>query len=112
MLTLEGLKNLGVNTDEGLERCLDDEEFYLSLVEVAPEEEELNKLDSELKNGNIQSAFEVAHALKGVYGNMALTPLYKPMVQLTEILRNNSTDNSDILMKEIKENFAKLSALL
>ena len=111
MITIEELKKLGVNTDEGIERCLDDEDFYLMLIETALDDSELIKLETALGSGDIKAAFEAAHALKGVYGNMSLTPLYEPMVQLTETLRRNSTDNADVLMEEIKENFAKLSAL-
>ena len=32
-------------------------------------------------------AFEIAHSLKGVYGNLSLTPLYEPMCELTELLK-------------------------
>ena len=32
MLSIDVLRRFGANVDEGLERCLDDEEFYLELV--------------------------------------------------------------------------------
>ena len=35
MLTIQGLKDLGVNTDEGLARCLNNEAFYFRLINMA-----------------------------------------------------------------------------
>ena len=35
MLTIENLKALGANTDEGLARCLGKEDFYLRMVGLA-----------------------------------------------------------------------------
>ena len=35
MLTIDNLKSLGANTDEGLARCLGKEDFYLRMVSMA-----------------------------------------------------------------------------
>ena len=34
MLTAENLRAYGANVDEGISRCLDDEEFYIDLVKA------------------------------------------------------------------------------
>ena len=39
----------------------------------------------------VQDAFEAAHALKGVLGNLALTPIYDPVSEMTELLRARNT---------------------
>ncbi|MBR2100374.1 MAG: Hpt domain-containing protein [Eubacterium sp.] len=36
-----------------------------------------------LKNNNLDEGFEIAHSLKGVLGNLSLTPLYDIMVEIT-----------------------------
>ncbi len=71
MINIDALKNYGAN------------------VEVLKENIEANDLGS---------AFEAAHALKGITGNLALTPLYEPIVEITELLRaRTETDYSPLL---------------
>ena len=44
MITIDGLKKLGVNTDEGVSRCMGSEQFYLKLVNMIPDEQGFDKL--------------------------------------------------------------------
>ena len=44
MITIEGLKALGADTDSGLVRCLNNEAFYLKLVKMALEDGNYEKL--------------------------------------------------------------------
>ena len=37
MITVEKLKSFGADTEDGIARCLDDEGFYLMLVQSAVE---------------------------------------------------------------------------
>ena len=85
---LEKLNAMGVRTEEGLARCLGQENFYLSLVQRALRDEEFEKLGSAIGQGRLSEAFEYAHALKGACGNLSLTPLYEPLCEITEWLRN------------------------
>ena len=39
---------------------------------------------------DLDAAFEAAHALKGVLGNLGLTPLYEPVAEMTECLRSKT----------------------
>ncbi|MBR0399690.1 MAG: hypothetical protein IJH95_02580 [Mogibacterium sp.] len=45
MLTTEGLKGLGANVDEGLNRCMNNEEFYLKMAEMALADPSFELLD-------------------------------------------------------------------
>ncbi|MBO4501797.1 MAG: Hpt domain-containing protein [Clostridia bacterium] len=87
MLTIASLEELGVNTREGLERCLSNEQFYLRLVRKSMEDENCEKLRDALEKGDLDTAFTLAHTLKGVYGNLALTPLFTIVNEMTELLR-------------------------
>ena len=91
MLTIEALNEYGANTKEGLERCLNDEGFYLSLVPAALEKKDYERIEIAVQSGNFEEAFEAAHALKGVLGNLALTPIYTPVSEMTERLRARDT---------------------
>ena len=87
MLTIAALQELGVNTQEGMTRCLNNEQFYFRLINKAMVDSSFDKLKAAVDAGDLDTAFELAHALKGVTGNLALTPLFEPISELTELLR-------------------------
>lgn len=87
MLTIAQLEEFGVNTKEGLTRCMNNEKFYFRMLKMGLGNDSFEKLESALAAGNLEDAFEAAHALKGVLGNLALTPIYKPLAEMTEMLR-------------------------
>lgn len=98
MLTVDSLRARGVNVEEGLKRCMGMESFYLKLVNKALDGRETDDLAAALEKGDLDAAFEKAHALKGVAGNLALTPMYAPAAELTELLRSRTeTDYSELL---------------
>ena len=79
MLTIEKLRAYGANVDEGLGRCMNNEAFYLRLVNMAVGDAGFERLHTALKQGDRKEGFEAAHALKGMQGNHSLTPLSKPL---------------------------------
>ena len=87
MITIEELKALGADTDTGLSRCVGNEALYLKLVGMGLGDTKFEELGSAVKAGNLDKAFELCHALKGVIGNLALTPLYEALSDMTEKLR-------------------------
>ena len=87
MLTLELLRAFGADVDEGLARCMNNESFYLRLVGKAAADEGYERLRASLEAGDLAASFEQAHALKGVLGNLSLTPLFNLVSALTEQLR-------------------------
>ena len=111
MITIDSLKDFGANVDEGLARCLNKEDFYIKMVNLGLNDDKFNKLIEFVESKNLDSAFETAHALKGVVGNLALTPLLKPIEQITELLRNHTETDYSELCEEIKTQRNKLLAL-
>ena len=108
MLTLDTLKNFGVDADDGLARCMNNEQFYFRLIKKALEDENFDKLANAVKANDKTEAFEAAHALKGTTGNLSLTPIYKCVSEMTELLRskadadyNSYLDNLFALRKEL-----------
>ena len=111
MLTIDALRSFGANVDEGLARCLDNEAFYLRLVGLAVEDTCFKVLADAIQSGDKTTAFDAAHALKGSLGNLSLTPLYTPMAQLTELLRNGQEADCSALLTEIQNQRDALLAL-
>lgn len=90
MLTIEKLRAFGANVDEGLQRCVNNETFYLKLVEKAIRDPAFDGLKEAAEKGDVERGFELAHALKGVTANLALTPLFTPISEITELFRNRT----------------------
>lgn len=111
MLTIEKLRQFGADTEEGLQRCLNNEAFYLKLVSRFLEDKSFDKLKEEISNGNLEEAFKASHALKGVLGNLSLTPLYEIIYELTELLRNQNKCDYGEYIKKYEALFQNLISL-
>ncbi|MCR5700606.1 MAG: Hpt domain-containing protein [Lachnospiraceae bacterium] len=112
MLSIETLDNFGAKTSEGLKRCFGNEEFYLKLVSVLPDEPNFDDLKDALAKNDLKAAFEYAHALKGVAANLSMTPLSRPVEEITEHLREMEEMDYSPLLAEIMEKREELRALI
>ena len=112
MLTLDALRSYGANVDEGLGRCMGMESLYLRLVNMVPSEGNFAKLEEGLASRDWDKAFEAAHALKGVLGNLSLTPLYDPAVKLTELLRPKQACDYKPFYEELLKQKARFEEVL
>lgn len=111
-MTLDELRRLGVNVDEGLGRCMNNEDFYLKMIGKFLSDDKIDALGKALNEGDLDQAFELAHALKGVTSNLALAPLEAKLSEITDLLRKRTqTDYSDIY-ESIVYNRDKLAKLL
>ena len=75
------------------------------------EETLIRDLQDAIDNKDLKAAFEAAHALKGVLGNLSLTPLYTPVVEITELLRSNTDMDYKSLLDTILEKRDELGRL-
>ena len=112
MLTVELLREYGADTDRALERCLNNEEFYLRLVRKAADSPDFDLLEEALSAKDLDAAFEHAHKLKGMLTNLSLTPLSSPVVELTETLRGRADTDYGPYLDRIAEERERLAALL
>jgi HPt (histidine-containing phosphotransfer) domain-containing protein len=103
-MDLEALAAYGANVEEGLTRCMGNEGFYLKMVDAMRNDAHFDELGEALEARDLDRAFETAHALKGGVGNLALTPLYEPVVEITELLRSRTDmDYSELYAKIVAE---------
>ena len=110
-MTIDDLNAFGANTAEGLGRCFGNEALFLKLVATIPGEGNFDKLKNALDAGDLENAFLAAHALKGVLGNLSLTPIYAPVVEITELLRSNTDMDYKSLLDTILEKKDELGRL-
>ena len=111
MMTIDRLRAFGADVAAGLTRCLNKEDFYLMLVNKAREDQKLTELAQQLGDRNLDAAFETAHALKGMYANLSLTPLTEPVSEMTELLRKRTDTDYSALLHEAQMQFEKLCSL-
>lgn len=107
-MTIDDLKNYGADTAEGLRRCMNNESFYLRLVKMIPGDPNFERLFAAVENGDLDTAFDAAHALKGSTGNLSLTPIFAPVSELTELLRARTQTDYSALIAEIREGYEGL----
>jgi len=100
-MTISELKAFGANTEEGLGRCLNNEDFYFRMIKMALADAGFEKLKTAIEQNDLDAGFDAAHALKGVLGNLSLTPLYKPVSEMTELLRSKEDADYSAYVKEI-----------
>ncbi len=101
MITLEALKIFGADTEKGMAMCMGNEALYLRLVGSVPAEKKFDELSAAIRERDLDAAFGAAHAIKGVLGNLALTPLYEKASEITELLRNRTEADYEKLMDEL-----------
>ena len=111
MLTIEKLEQFGANTAEGLTRCAGMEAFYIKLVNMSLNEGNFDKLETAIKANDLDTAFEAAHALKGVLGNLSLTPMFDVCSEMTELLRDRTEMDYTPMLNELLSMKAELVAL-
>lgn len=84
------LRSIGIELDQALDRCMDCEELYQTLLEMFLEDENFEELQQAVTAGNVERAFQCAHTLKGVTGNIGFEPLFSQIVPLVEIFRKGN----------------------
>ena len=110
-MTIDVLRKFGADVDDGLARCMNNEDFYLKMVNMGLADERFETLRCVLEQNDLDTAFEMAHALKGVVGNLALTPIYTPISELTELLRAKQAGDYLGLYDKMKEQKDRLLSM-
>ena len=112
MLSMETLKEYGVKTNQGLERCCNMEAFYFKMITAAVRDGNFEKLGKALEKNDLKEAFEAAHALKGITGNLALDPLYDAVCEIVEPLRAKEERDYTDMYKKVMDAKDRLTAII
>ena len=93
-----------VRVEEALERFLDNEELMLRFMLRLPGDPNFPALCQAMAAGGPEAAFQAAHALKGVAGNLAMGELYRLTSQVVEALRGGDLAAAQGLMGSWRPN--------
>ena len=111
MLTVDALRNLGVDVEDGLRRCVNNEAFYLRMVDKALGDLHTEELRAVMAAGDLNQAFEICHGMKGVLANLSLTPALAPASEMTELLRARTSCDYTPYVDRLEEQLRLLRAL-
>ena len=98
---IEDLKELGVNTEEGLKRLNGNQSFYERMLRSVPKMLEKDQVDPEFPADDYGDIIEKTHAIKGATGNLSLTPLYEAYTQIVDLLRESKPEEARKILKDI-----------
>lgn len=102
MNLIEELKSLGVDVDDGLNRVMGDNSLYemmLGMFIDAVNEKPVNPEDFD--SGNLDEVIARIHMLKGVTGNLAMTPLFTAYTNSLQLLRAGQPREAKAIFEQL-----------
>ena len=109
---LRELTEWGCDVPGTMRRFLNDSDFYCRLLRSVPQESSFEELGKALEAGDVRTAFELAHSLKGVLGNMGISPMYQECCAIVEPLRAGSAEGVREHYQTLLGQRERLSAIL
>lgn len=101
MSLLDDLKELDVNTDEGLGRFMNNAGLYEKMLKKFNATVADLEVMSYFESGDLDKALANAHTIKGVTGNLSLTPLYNAYTDIVAQIRGNNPEAAKERLAEI-----------
>ena len=90
MALLDELKTLGANVDEGMDRVMGDVDLYTMMLGMFVDSVRDNPVSAaDFNGGSLDDLIKRVHTLKGVTGNLAITPLFDAYTETLGLLRAN-----------------------
>jgi len=77
----------GIDYDEGVARFVGRADMYEKFLAQFPEDPGFSALDEAMGSGDVSAAFQAAHSLKGVSGNLSVNNLYHSLIPFVNALR-------------------------
>jgi len=113
---VEKLKEYGCDVDSALDRFMNKESLYLKFIRKFPDDPTMNTIRELIHSENTEERFKAVHTMKGVAGNLGLTPLFDTSADMVQKFRENKTEEAiaeyDTLEKIYKEIYDIISESL
>ena len=85
-----------VNFDEGVKRVMNNNAFYIKMLNKFKAEDNLKKLAEAIEAQDMENAQVAAHTLKGLAANLSLTELYKQSMEIEGQIKARSVNPDQI----------------
>ncbi len=111
------LEEGGADVETTLKRFMGNDAIYQKFLGKFPADPNYANLGIHIEAGAFEEAYKCAHALKGVVGNLGLTPIFNRVSELVEELRNKKAEEVDAaraneLWQQIKVVYEKFIAII
>ena len=101
MSLLTELQVFNVDVQDGLKRFVNNAALYEKMLKKFPAAAEDLPVLEHFESENLEMALANAHTLKGMTGNLSLTPLYTAYTEIVALLRENAPLKAKELLKTI-----------
>ena len=100
MSLLTELQTFHVDIQDGLRRFMNNTALYEKMLKKFPAAAEGLPVQEHFDSGNLETALANAHTLKGMTGNLSLTPLYESYTEIVALLRANDPEKAKALLEK------------
>ena len=112
MDTKEFLAACNGDYESTMRRLMGNEAFFCRLLPKVFQDNNFQKLGDALALGDLETAFDAAHTVKGMVGNLGLTSLYDAICEIVEPLRRqDSRADYCALYQRIQQEYLRLEVL-
>ena len=94
-------KDAGIDIDSGVERFMGNEMLYEKFLHRFVDDKSYSELVTALSDNDCNAAFNAAHTLKGVSGNLSLVRLRNLVSKQVEYLRVDNLDAAKLMLEDI-----------
>lgn len=101
MTLLEELRTLDVDVDGGLKRINGNEKLYTKLLGSFSKSINTYRVEADFDGNDYNDIIEKAHAIKGVSGNLSITPVYEAYTKIVDLLRAGKPEEARPLIEGI-----------
>lgn len=108
MSLLQELNALGVDTDEALDRINGNISLYERMIVKFADMMKNSTVRPDFDFNNYADTIEAAHAIKGVSGNLSITPIYEAYTEIVRLLRADQPQQAKEVLEKIMPVQAKI----
>ncbi len=98
---LNELNKLGVNTEDGIFRFMNNEDLYKRMLVSFAEMVKKSQVTADFDDADRDKEIEKIHALKGAAGNLSVEPLYTAYTEIVRLLREGSVAQAKTAIENI-----------
>ncbi|MBQ4347529.1 MAG: hypothetical protein IJC39_03695 [Firmicutes bacterium] len=112
MSLLTELQEFEVDIQDGLKRFANNTALFEKMLKKFPPAAEDLPVAIYFESGDLETAVANAHTLKGITGNLSLTPLYKAYTDIVALLRESKPDEAKEILLGIIPVQEKITACI
>ncbi|SFQ42343.1 Hpt domain-containing protein [Lachnospiraceae bacterium XBB1006] len=106
------LERLGMDVPATLERFLGNEKMLIKFLKKFQADDNMEKLSLALSKGDVQTAYEAAHVLKGISANLALGNLNEVVAKQSDLLKHDHLKQATTLLPEAQSAYDEAKRII